>query len=436
MARATWTIAATASSPSDRAATPGGERDPLGIPIEWNATDAEFACDRTVDELVAEQALRAPEGLAVAGGGRTLRYAELNSRANQLARHLCELGVGPEVLVGVCMERSPEMVVGLLGILRAGGAYVPLDPDHPAQRLASMVEDSAAPVLLTQSSLLDRIGDAGGAVTVCLDTQWPRIAAHPDEPPPARAGPENLAYVIYTSGSTGAPKGVMIEHRGLLNLVTWHRRTYAVGPEDRATHLAAIGFDATVWELWPYLTAGASIWIPEKEVRRSPRRLWAWLREWGITVSFLPTPVAEEVLADGEPPGPALRLLLTGGDRLRRRPAAGHGLRLVNHYGPTEYTVVATAAPVAPGQEGDDVNAPPIGRPIANTRTYVVDERLEPVPVGMAGELCIAGVGLARGYLNRPELTADRFVADPFSGAPGARRCGTAPGSHQRARCP
>jgi amino acid adenylation domain-containing protein len=340
-------------------------------------------------------------------GDRSLSYAELDARANRLAHRLCRLGVGPEVLVGICVERGLEMVVGLLAILKAGGAYVPIDPDYPAERIRFMLEDSSAPVLLTQSSLLVRLPDRPGCRTLCLDTDGATTAGDSSGPTGPGGHPEHLAYVIYTSGSTGRPKGVMIEHRSVVNLISWHRRAYDVGPEDRATQIAALGFDAVVWELWPYL---------------APERLWAWLGAQRITISFLPTPLVEEVMAAASPPGPALRRLLTGGDRLRRRPAASQGLQLVNHYGPTECTVVATAGPVWPGHDGDDDGPPPIGRPIANTRAHVLDEHLAPVPVGMPGELCIGGVGVARGYLNRPELTTERFIPDPFTDGPGGRR--------------
>jgi amino acid adenylation domain-containing protein len=389
--------------------------------LEWNDTAAELPAGGTVHALVEEQCARTPEAIAVVCGERALRYAQLEAQANQLAHHLTDLGVGPEVLVALCVERGVEMVVGELGILKAGGAYLPLDPGHPAERLAFMLEDSGAPVLLTQSALLPRLPDHHGARVVCLDSDWPAIASRPETRPEPGAHAGNLAYVIYTSGSTGQPKGVMVEHRGVTNLVLWHRRTYAVGPEDRATQLAAVGFDATVWELWPYLASGASIRVPDRELRESPERLWSWLGAQGITLSFLPTPLAESILAAGWPPGPRLRTLLTGGDRLRRCPAVAQGLELINHYGPTECTVVATSARVPAAPDGDEVSSPPIGRPIDNTHVYVVDEHLQPRPVGVPGELCIGGVGVARGYLRRPELTAERFLRDPFSPDPGAR---------------
>src|SRR5438105_505494 len=314
--------------------------------VEWNATDAAFPAERCIHELVTEQAARRPEAPAVVCGDVTRSYGELDRRANRLAHHLQGLGVAPEVRVAICAERGAELVIGLLGILKAGGAYVPLDPDQPASRLALMLEDCAAPVLLTQSALLDRLPDGHGARTVCLDRDREVMAGEPSSTPRSGAGPRTLAYVVYTSGSTGTPKGVMVEHRGVANLVAWHLRTHAVGPEARTTQVAAIGFDAAAWELWPSLVAGASVWVPGEETRWSPVRLGRWLGGRGITVAFLPTPLAEEVLASGEPAPAVLRRLLTGGARLRLRPAPGRGTELVNHYGPAECTVVATAAEV------------------------------------------------------------------------------------------
>ncbi|MBW8767639.1 MAG: non-ribosomal peptide synthetase, partial [Geodermatophilales bacterium] len=236
--------------------------------------------------------------------------------------------------------------------------------------------------------------------------------------PGIRALPEQAAYVIYTSGSTGRPKGVVISHGALANLVAWHRRTYAVTPSDRASLVASPGFDASVWEIWPYLAAGASLHVPAEEVRASPARLVSWLVEREISLAFLPTPLAEAALAEEWPADMPLRALLTGGDRLHRGPRPGLKFTLYNHYGPTENTVVATFTPVAATAPGDP---PPIGQPIASTRAYVLDRHLRALPVGIPGELALGGESLARGYLNQPELTAERFVPDPFAEASDAR---------------
>ncbi|HEX6862470.1 MAG TPA: amino acid adenylation domain-containing protein, partial [Thermoanaerobaculia bacterium] len=311
------------------------------------------------------------------------------ARVDQLAERLRELGVGPETVVALVLERSPELVTAALAVLEAGGAYLPIDPAHPEERRAWILADSGAGVVVAGRSLvLDVLGV-----------------------PAVLSGTPDLAYVIYTSGSTGTPKGTELRHRGLSSLIAWHRRTYGLGPADRGALLAGPGFDASVWETWAPLTAGASLHIPPADTVLSPPALLAWMAEHGITVTFLPTPLAEAVLAEPLPEGLALRALLTGGDRLRRRPEPGLPFALINHYGPTEATVVATAGVVSP----DGERAPDIGRPVANTRVYLLDRGLRPVPVGAAGEICLAGEGLARGYRGRPELTAERFVPDPFS---------------------
>jgi len=391
-----------------------GDEERRQILVEWNATEAEYRQDSTVHGVFEAQAERAAGAEAVACEARSLSYAELNRRANQLAHYLRGLGVGPEVRVGICLERSPEMVVSLLAILKAGGAYVPLDPDYPAERLRFMIEDAGIGVLVTREAREESLA-APGVRIVCLDRDGEAIAREGDTNPQVPLSGDNLAYVIYTSGSTGRPKGVAVAHRGLMNLAQWHARVYGVHPGDRATLLASPAFDASVWEVWPYLACGASLGIPDEDIRLSPRRLLSWLAEERITHCFLPTPMAEAVLREPMAAGLSLRYLLTGGDRLHRTDAAWPAFRLVNHYGPTESTVVATSVEVAPGAEED----PPIGRPIANSRVYVLDDGLEPVPVGVPGELFIGGDGLARGYLNRPDLTAERFMPDPFGGTGG-----------------
>jgi amino acid adenylation domain-containing protein len=363
---------------------------------EWNRTDTDYSRQSCVHELFAAQARRTPESVAVVCRREELTYHELNVRANQLAHHLQKLGVGPDVLVGVCVERSLEMVVALLGILKAGGAYVPLDPSYPEERLAWMLADSRAPVLLTDDGVGDVVWAEEGTRVLYLDREWELFGHESEANPPRSSSSENLAYVIYTSGSTGRPKGVAIQHDGLLNLVTWHQRVYELTSADRATQLASVAFDASVWELWPALAAGATIYIPDDETRAEPASLIRWLVANEITISFVPTPLAEAMLAEAWPTDVALRVLLTGGDRLHRGPDKELPFRLVNHYGPTENTVVATSADVAAG-----ALAPPIGRPIANTQAYVLDSHMQPVPVGAVGELFLGGSSLARGYWRR-----------------------------------
>ena len=384
--------------------------------LDWNRTERDYRVV-VVHELFEECAARAPGALAVESESGLVSYGELNDRANRLAHHLRGLGVGPDVLVGLCVERGVEMMVGILGIVKAGGAYVPLDPEYPAERLSFMLEDAEAPVMVTQAGVLERLPETAARI-VCVDRDWPVIEACSGENPEGSASAASLAYMIYTSGSTGRPKGVPITHGNLCNLVHWHQQAYEVTAADRATQIASPAFDASVWEIWPYLTAGASVHIPEEATRVDPARLVRWLIEQCITASFLPTPLAEAVLRETWPKDSALRVMLTGGDRLNQRPAQSLPFRLVNHYGPTENTVVSTCCEV---QAGPGLAAPPIGRPLPNTRAYVVDQHLQPVPIGVSGELLVGGAQLSAGYWNRPELTAEKFVADPFD-ATGAGR--------------
>ncbi|HEX8191018.1 MAG TPA: non-ribosomal peptide synthase/polyketide synthase [Pyrinomonadaceae bacterium] len=384
----------------------------------WNDTRAAYPADRRVHQLVAARAAERPEALAVGDGASSLSYVELNARANRLANYLRSVGVGPETAVGVYLERSADYVTALLAVLKAGGAYVPLDTTYPIERVSAIVEDAGLPLLLTREGLLDQLPPFWGTV-VCLDADREAIGAAGDDDPPNLAAPDNLAYVIYTSGSTGTPKGVELTHAGLANLVNWHCETYGVGPDDRATLVASPGFDASVWELWPYLAAGASLHVPDEERRLSPRALLDWLDAEGVTVSFLPTPLAELVLQEEWPASIRLRALLTGGDKLHRRPGEGLPCALVNHYGPTENTVVATCARVEAGAADDA--APSIGRPIANVQAYVLDPFMNPTPAGVPGELYVAGAGLARGYRHDARTTAEKFLPHPFGAEPGAR---------------
>ncbi|HEX3554514.1 MAG TPA: non-ribosomal peptide synthase/polyketide synthase, partial [Thermoanaerobaculia bacterium] len=389
---------------------------------EWNDTALPVEVSHSVHSLVFAIAASRPEALAVAAGGEDLSYGELSSRASLLAARLRGLGVGPEVVVALCLERSPELVIAALGVLAAGGAYLPLDPASPPERLAALLADAGAPVLISDAGLAGQLGDRvaalAGVELLTLDGVGgpPALQGGSVLSAAPRSAAGNLAYVIYTSGSTGRPKGVAVEHASLLRLIAWHRDAYAMRPDDRVTLLASPAFDASVWEIWPCLTAGASLWIPFAAVRTDPARLSAWWKEHGITLSFLPTPLAEAVLAEPLPAGLALRSLLTGGDRLNRRPAAGLPFRLVNHYGPTEATVVATSGAVT--EEG--CGHPSIGRPISNTTVYLLDPALSLAPIGVPGEVCLGG-NVARGYLHRPDLTAESFVPDAWSGVAGAR---------------
>lgn len=385
--------------------------------VEWNDTRARYP-DACFHQLVERRVAEVPGALAISFEGRHLTYGELNGRANQLSHYLRSLGVGPEVRVGICLARSSEMVIGRLAVLKAGAAYVSLDPEYPVARLGFMLEDARASVLLTEKRFLDRLVDLQATI-VCVDSDREVISQQSQNNPNVQVDSNNLAYVYYSSGSTGRPKGVQIEQAGLVNLVTWHNHAYRVTAADRKSQLSGLAFDASVWELWPYLVAGASVHIPNEETRASWPKLLKWLVTEAITICFLPTPLAEAVMDHEWPEQIALRALLTGGDKLHRWPKQLLPFSFVNKYGPTEVSAVTTWAPMTPISIANPL--PPIGRPIANTQTFVLDHHFQPVPLGAPGELCIGGVGVARGYLNRPDLTAERFIPHPFANEPGAR---------------
>ena len=382
--------------------------------VEWNATTVAYPRDMCIHELFEAQVERTPEAIAVVCQGEQLTYRELNGRANQLAHHLQALGVGPETLVGICMERSPEMVIGLLGILKAGGAYVPLDPLYPKARLAFMMDDARVPLLVTEGRLLERLPEHRANV-LCMDIDWEVIAGKSKDNLVSGVKAENLAYVIYTSGSTGRPKGALLAHRGLCNVAEEQFRTFDVRSDSRILQFASLSFDASIFEIVMALRAGATLCLGTADSLLPGSALIQLLRDHAISIVTLP-PSALAALPVEQLP--AVRTILVAGEALSADLVArwATGCRFFNLYGPTESTIWATIALCVDGNRRPD-----IGHPIANIQIYVLDRQLQSVPVGVPGELYIGGDGLARGYLSRPELTAEKFIPHPFSQEPGAR---------------
>jgi len=361
-----------------------------------------------VHELIEAQAKVRPDAVAVYEGDKRITYRELDWRANELALRLQSSGVHEEVPVGLCMRRSADFVIGALGVLKAGATYVPLDPSYPKNRLAMLLEDSGVRLVVTQPCVAKQLPQGSWQAIVMEACALNRDAGSRV----GNAGRANLAYIIFTSGSTGRPKGVQITHANLLNLISWHQRAFAVTPNDKATMHASPGFDAAVWEIWPYLAAGASVAVVDENIRTSPEGLRDWIVAQQITISFLPTALAEAIVDLPWPAQTALRFLLTGADTLRRYPPVGLPFDLVNNYGPTECTVVATSGIVS--SEAQPAAMPSIGRPIDDVQIYLVDEQLQSVPDGTPGEILIGGAGVGRGYLNGPDLTDQKFIADRF----------------------
>jgi amino acid adenylation domain-containing protein len=372
-----------------------------------------------VPQLVAVQVAETPDAIAVTCGKLSLTYKDLDHRADRLAHVLRSYGIGPDITVGLYLSRSLAMIVGALAILKAGGAYLPLDPAYPRERLAFLLKNAEARILVTGQGMVERLPIQAKHV-IALDPEGRLLASCISNGPIAiDLKPEDLAYIIYTSGSTGQPKGVELTHRGLSNLVRWHRHAFNVGPEDRASQVAALSFDAAVWEIWPYLASGASVHLADCLAINDPEAVRDWLVSRGITICFLPTPLAERVITLEWPRDSTLRMLLTGADTLHHYPSPHLPFQLVNNYGPTECTVVATSGTVFPEERPNGL--PTIGRPIDNTQIYILNENMRQASTGEAGEIYIGGAGLARGYRNRDDLTSEKFVASPFSAEPGAR---------------
>jgi amino acid adenylation domain-containing protein len=390
--------------------------------LSFNNTNADYPTGKTLHQLFEERVELTPGAIAVEFEDEQLTYAELNTRANQLAHYLRRLGVGPDVLVGVLMERSLEMAVGLLGILKANGAYVPIDPEYPTERIRFMINDSGIPVLLTQSQLVATLPEHSARV-VCLDTDWNTISPEQSDNPSSGVTSDNLVYVIYTSGSTGQPKGAMVHHGGVINCLRWMQETYKLGETDKFLLKTSLNFDPSVWELFWALSVGASVCIARPGGQLDSAYLVEQIQSRSITsIYFVPSMLRVFLEEPGLNLCSSLKRVICGGEALaletmdrfyKLLPAELH-----HSYGPTETSIAATEWTCEPQTQRRIV---PMGFPLANTQTYVLDRNMNLAPVGVPGELYIGGLGLGRGYLNRAELTAERFIPDLFSSLPGAR---------------
>lgn len=391
--------------------------------IDWNDTKRDYPENKCFHQLFEAQVQETPDAIALNASSANalvfddeqLSYKELNIRSNQLAHYLKKLGVVPDVLVGICVERSPEAIVALLGILKAGGAYLPLDPSLPQERLDFMLEDAQVSVLLTQEKLLRHFEDFSNPI-ICIDKDWATITQYSKENPTSCVKSDNLAYVIYTSGSTGKPKGVLLQHQGLSNLAKAQIEVFNIQPINRILQFASLSFDASIFEIVMALQTGATLYLANKESLLPGQPLLKLLREKAITHVTLPPAVLAVLPIESLP---ALQTIICAGesctDDIVKR-WCNSQRRFFNAYGPTEATVWSTVAEISTMSE-----KPPIGRPIANTKIYILDKHLQPLPIGITGELYISGEGLAQGYLNRPELTIENFIPNTFIDKKGAR---------------
>ncbi|MEH2311070.1 MAG: amino acid adenylation domain-containing protein [Nostoc sp.] len=388
--------------------------------VEWNNTQADYPGDKCIYQLFEEQVERTPDAVAVVFENQQLTYQQLNCRANQLAHYLGSLGVKPDTLIGICVERSLEMVVGILGILKAGGAYVPLDPEYPQERFSFMLQDADVSILLTQQKLLKRLQNHQ-AESICLDTDWQSISRSDQDNLITNLKATNLAYVIYTSGSTGQPKGVALNQLALNNLILWQLKNNPISSGAKTLQFAPISFDVSFQEMFSTWYSGGTLFLITEELRRDPVALLGFLQEKAVERLFVPFVALQqlaEVAISREFFHSHLREIVTAGEQLQITPAISQwfsrldNCTLHNHYGPSESHVISTFTLT------NSVDTwpllPPIGRPISNTQIYILDKYLQPVPVGVPGELYIGGVSLARGYLNRPQLTQDKFILNPF----------------------
>jgi amino acid adenylation domain-containing protein/non-ribosomal peptide synthase protein (TIGR01720 family) len=380
-------------------------------PVNYPAAE-----EMTLVSLFREQVLKNPDAVALVAEDKMLTYGELDQMSDQLAHYLSAQGIDAELLIPVCLDRGNELVISILGILKAGAAYVPVDANYPQERIAYMLSDCNSSLVVTSKKYAHLCAANPEIELIFIDEPETLIAELTEVAADADVLPGQLAYVIYTSGSTGRPKGVMVEHHSVVNLVKWHIGAYKVSAESRSTAMASIGFDAFGWEIWPYLCAGSTIFMLDDDTRLSPQEVAKRYVAAGITHSFIATGLVKDIISALSSAANSLQYLLTGGDRLPQVEVSDLSYVLVNNYGPTENTVVTSSYPLSAAKND---TLPAIGRPVSNTRAYILDANFSPVPIGTAGELCVSGAQLARGYLNLPELTAEKFVAHPF--IPGER---------------
>jgi len=373
----------------------------------------------TVCDFVTQATRAAPEAIALESKSARMTYSELDARANGLAAQLKFDGVATQSVVGVCLPRSPAQIIACLAAMKAGAAYLPLDPAWPKDRTRFVLRDADCSLVVANRAT-DADLSTAGCTLVDLDEAGLATSKHSSGLKQIDRSPEDLAYIIYTSGSSGEPKGVELTHGNLGNLIDWHRRNFGLTPADRVSHCAGLSFDAAVWEVWATLSAGATLVLPDEEVRTSSMLLHDWLIERKLTVAFVPTVLAEPLMKADWPSDTRLRLLLTGAETLHSFPRTGLPFSVVNNYGPTECAVVATSG-LVPVEGAETTDLPTIGRPISNVEIYILDEKGEPVPDGESGEICIGGAGVGRGYRNRPDLTAKRFLPDRFANSKTAR---------------
>jgi amino acid adenylation domain-containing protein len=372
----------------------------------------------SVPQRVAEHARAAPHAIALRAAGRIMTYGELDQRADAVAGYLRSIGVGRETVVGIALDRNFERIIACLGVWRAGGAFLPLDPSWPEAQLCGLLDDAQALAVIGPPATVNHLVSAS-RLPLALDTRGNTLAQFAGRAVRETHYPSDLAYVIYTSGSSGEPKGVEITHGNLSYLVNWHHAAFGVTAADTASHIAGLGFDASIWEVWSCLSAGATLTLADNQTRSSAMRLQQWLCDEQVSIGFVPTPLAELLIAMEWPSATRLRFLLTGGDTLHVFPCPELPFAVVNNYGPAECTIVATSGEMPTRR--DDGALPSIGKAIPNTTIHILDEDGAPVSPGWPGELCIGGRGVGRGYRNRPEITAERFITDPFSTEPGAR---------------